>query len=335
LGGEVTMSMEQMAAVENLMAMGFTPREADFLYLVGTHSGVFTSQQYCLASGGVSRGGTPNRLRNKLDKLKFITRIALTQQHQFFHLSNKIFYRAILTEDSRLRRGMSASLIRQRLQYTDYLVRNTDARYLTSEDQKRDYLIAQFGISESLIPRQVYHPKQSGANKTVRLFPERFPMFITEESGYAGLGVVYGEDPANRFACVRRFVVANKALFASIPFLHFVYVSASAGRARLTSALLSSVFGATHTVQNDDLKRYFELRRKYDNNERHTFTDSDYAFWSRAYKQYNAAKYEPLYAEFIGQKSLPAVSFVVPRRSFAFTHFVPTTTLREGLEVDR
>jgi hypothetical protein len=278
------------------------------------------------------RGGPQVRLLDRLEKYKFITRIALTEQDQIIHLSHKAFYRAILTEDSRLRRGMSASLMRQRLQYMDYIVQNPDARYLTSEDQKREFLTQQFGISDALLPRQVYRARVQGGDVTTRLFPERYPMFITEDAGFVGLGVVYGEDPANRFACFRRFIMSNEHVLAPVPSLNFIYVSSSAGRAKLASALLSSVFGATHSVQNDDLKRYFALRQKYENNERATFTDADYSFWSRVHKQYSTSQYEPLYAEFIGQTSLPAVSFVAPRRTFAFTHFVPSTTLLTGQE---
>ncbi|WP_158793117.1 hypothetical protein [Granulicella sp. L60] len=329
------MSIEQISAVENLIQIGFTPREADFLYLVGTHSGVFTARQYRTFGGLATRGGTQQQLLDKLDKYQFIIRIALTQQHQIIHLSHKAFYRAILTEDSRLRRGMSASLMRQRLHYMDYIALNPDARYLTTEAQKIEYLTQQFGLSDAILPRQVYRAKDAANGSSVRFFPERYPMFITEAEGYAGLGIVYGEDPANRFASFRRFVLANRDLFSQIPSLNFTYVSTSSGRASLACALLRSLFGGPDSVHNEDMKHYFRLRQMYENNALGSFTDADYAFWTRNHKQYSALNYEPLFAEFCGQTSLSDSSLVVKKRMFSFCHFIPSTTLREGFEAER
>jgi hypothetical protein len=317
------------------MQLGFTARQADFLYLVGTQSGVFTTAHYRHYTNNDQRGGPQLRLLARLEKYKFVTRIALTGKDQVIHLSNKVFYRAILTEDSRLRRGMSASLMRQRLQYMDYLVRNPDARYLTTENLKCEYLKGQFDIPEELFPFQIYQGKHAPKGSTIRFFPERYPMYITEESGYPGLGIVYGEDPANRFAAFRRFAVTNQPLFSKIPMLHFVYVSSSPARARLAAGLLTALFDGSHSIQNDDLKRYFKLRQMYEDDAHGTFSDSDYSFWTRHHKQFSAAKYEPLYAEFIGQSSLSAPSFVVRRSIFAFTHFVPNTSLLDGIGASR
>jgi len=324
------MSIEQISAIENLMQLGFTLRQSEFLYLVGTQSGVFTTEHYRIFTGNAQRGGPQLRLLARLEKHRFVMRIALNRRDQFFHLSNKAFYRAILTEDSRLRRGMSPSLLRQRLQYMDYVVRHPDARYLATESQKCEYLAEQFGISEALFPRQEYSAKNLAHGSTVRFFPERYPMFIMDAAGYAGLGIVYGEDPANRFASFRRFVLSNQTLFSPIPAIHFVYVSASSTRAYLASALLKSLFSNSHPTQNDDMQRYFRLRRLYENNARESFTNADYAFWTRNHKQYSESKYEPMYLEFCSQSSLSAASFVVPDRTFNFIHFTPTSSLREG-----
>ena len=75
----------------------------------------------------------------------------------------------------------------------------------------------------------------------------------------------------------------------------------------------------------------FTLLRKFDYNQQHTFTEDDLAFWKHAAKRYDQPKYEPLYAEFCGQISLPAVSSASPQRTFDCTTFIPTTTLLDGI----
>lgn len=327
------MNIDQLNAVHNLIDLGFTARQADFLYIVGTHTGVFSMQHY-RQFARVAPGNATDRLTRRLLALSFVTRFAVTDKDFVYHLDNKRFYRAILTEDSRLRRGMSPGLMRQRLQYMDYICQHPDERYLTTEQSKREIIAAQFGIADELMPRQMYYAKK-GDQSTLRYFPERYPLFIKETDNDVALGIVYGEDPANSFRCFRKFVTGNRAFLDAVPSLHFVYVSLSAHRQRLAVQLLSDLFESSHAVSTSELRRYFALRQKLDNNQQRTFTDDDYAFWSYAHARYNRPKYEPLYAEFCGQISFSAVSCASPRKVFDCECFTPFTTLQDGVGGER
>lgn len=278
-----------------------------------------------------TRGWPEMRLMEKLSARNYVTRIGITRTYQVIHLDNKAFYRAILSEDSRLRREMSPSLMRQRLQYMDYISRNPDAWYLTSDDSRIDILTGQFNVPKDVLPRQVYKSRKSDAT-TVRYFPERFPMFVMETSKDVSLGVVYGEDPANSFQSVRKFITTNRALFDAIQSLHFVYISSSERRRQLTIRLLSGIFSRSHAAITPELERYFTLRKLIDDRQERMFSEDDYAFWESSFKRFSDAKYAPLYAEFCGQKSFDSVSCASPRRMFTCETFVPTTTLNEGLE---
>lgn len=323
------MNLAQTNAVGNLIQLGFTARQAHFLYLVGTHSGVFTMQQY-RTYAGVQFGAAQDRLSTRLCALGFVTRIALRQHDHIYHINHKGFYRAILTEDSRLRRGMSAGLMRQRLQYMDYIVRHPGLSYLGTEDAKREAVTVRFGIPEDLLPRQTY-TSRNGSSTTTRYFPERFPIFVQETVNAVQLGILYGEDPANSFTSFRRFVLANRAFFDQVPALSFIYVSASARRRSLAMTLLSSLFGDSHAVRSPELMRYFTLLRKFDFNEQHTFTDDDLAFWKHAAKRYDQPHFQAFYGEFCGQTSVPVVSGGSLRRTFDCTTFTPHTTLLDGI----
>lgn len=327
------MNIEQLTAIDNLRDLGFTARQAEFLYLVGTHSGVFTLNHFRTFIKSATYGGREMRLMEKLEARHFVTRIGITRTYQVIHIDNKAFYRAILAEDSRLRREMSPSLMRQRLQYMDYVSRNPEAWYLTSDESRMDLLTGQFLVPEEALPRQVYKSRKSGTT-AVRYFPERFPMFVMETPKDVSLGVVYGEDPANSFQSVRKFIAANRAFFDAVPCLHFIYVSSSERRCQLTMRLLSSTFSSTHTVATPDLERYFALRKRIDDRQERTFSADDYAFWEAAFKRFRDAKYEPLYAEFCGQQSFNSVPCARRGRVFTYETFLPTTTLNEGLDAE-
>lgn len=217
------MMIHKIKAVENLMQLGFTARQANFFYLVGTQTGVFNLAQYRVFAD-VNLGAASMTLLRRLESLKYITRLGITYRQHVIHIDHKAFYRAILDKDSRLRRDMSPSLMRRRLHYLDYIVRNPHLKYLPTETAKQEALTFQFGLSEEMLPQQIYTSK-SGENTTTRFFPERFPMFLEEASDDISLGIIYGEDPANQFRSFKKFVFANREFLTSIPSLYFVYVS--------------------------------------------------------------------------------------------------------------
>lgn len=322
-------NLEQMWAVKNLSELGFTTREAEFLYLIGTQTGIFTTAQYRVFTN-TGRGTPQHHLLSTLEAHRFITRIGLTQRDQVIHISGKAFYRAILNEDSRLRRSMSPALMRQRLQYGDYIVRHPDLPYLGTEAHKHDYFVHQLGIDPTLLPQAGYASRKTDA-LTVRFFPERFPIFALQ-SDNPGVGIVYGEDPGAAYSSFRRFVSVNTAWLREMSNLHIVYVSPFARRRVLALRLLASIFDASHTVSTSDVTRYFQLRQKLEQRQEKTFSADDLTFWSANHKRFSHPRYEPLYAEFCGQASLPSVACASPRRSFYAESFTPVTDLKEGLK---
>jgi hypothetical protein len=82
------------------------------------------------------------------------------------------------------------------------------------------------------------------------------------------------------------------------------------------------------------MTQYFKLRQRLDMRQENTFTPAEIAFWSANHKRFSLPKFEPLYAEFCGQESLPSVSCASPRRNFYCESFTPVTNLKEGLEVN-
>jgi hypothetical protein len=321
------MIVDSFEAVGNLMDLGFTVRQAEFLYLVGTQTGVFTMEQYRVYAG-IKMGKACVSLVNRLNSLKFVGRYALSEKSFIMHIDNKRFYRTILTPDSRLRRSMSWGLMRQRLQFMDYIARNPEKRYLPTEESKRETVMDQLGVPEAVLPVKVF-TSPDGNSSTARFFPVRFPMFIRGAGEGVTLGVVYGEDPAFTFQAFRKFVFTHRAFFDQIPCLNFVYVSPFEGRRNLAINFLTALFERSHAVINEEMMRYFVLRKKIDENRQREFSDDDYAFWTFAYARFKGPEYEPLYASFYGNISEKSLSCARPRRTFECTTFASTTTLKD------
>lgn len=322
------MTVDELEGIENLRQLGFTYRQAEFLYLVGTNTGVFTMDHY-RTFAKIKSGKACMSLMERLCALKFVTRIAIEDRLFIVHIDSKAFYRAVLTPDSRLRRRMSWGLIRQRLQFMDYIARHPEARYLSTERSRREIIPAQFGVPERALPAKIFVSQKNGSH-TTRFFPARFPMFIRETPTEVSLGVVCGEDPAFTFQAFRKFVLAHQNFFDQVPCLYFVYVSPHQQRRVLAMDLLTTLFGRSRAVVDGELMRFFALQKMFDQKRDNEFTDEEMLFWDRAYRRYKGPEYAPLYAHYCAGNSLDCVPCARPPRAFECTAFTPTTTLRRG-----
>lgn len=280
---------------EELEQHGFRPREAEFLYLIGTQTGVFTAKQWGVYRSG-KRGNLDQRLINQLTQLH-LCYVTPCGQFNLVMLATKRFYRLIGQEDSRLRRGASAPLLRQRLLYTDYLASNPHIRCLNSTSEKVRFFTETMGMPLSILPQRPYTSKD-GSESTTVYFPDRFPIFV-EEGSTPLVGVCYGEDPRGPFEPFRKFLLSHRDFLSQIPKLHFVYISPLERRRELAEQLLSTVLSA----QSDDHKmrdihRYFRLRLADESGRLSAFQADDFAFWQSAQSMFTGHNYEEMYQLF-------------------------------------
>ena len=287
------MTEQQQTAICNLQSLGFTWRQAEFLYLVGTQTGVFTAAHFRIFTG-TDMGGTSVALVAKLDERGFIKRKKYGPS-EWLHVTHKAFYQAILTPDSRLRRPMSLPLLRQRLQYLDVLVRRTEPQYFGSEAEKVEFFCDTLRVPESLLPQTLYRSKTSG-KESLRFFTDRYPVFQTQGTEPSA-GIVYGEDPKGKFESFRKFLQANSKFFDALGKVHLVYVSPSHRRAALAKDAISALSGGLPEGEKLDLRRYFDMRKRIERNEGASFQKEDYEFWKRARVQFAGDRFELLYLQ--------------------------------------
>ena len=160
---------------EALRYFGYTEEEARFLYLVATHSGYFTCQQF-LQFIKTKPGKRSVYFARKVVEKKHASSKEYLRHGRVFHLFSRNLYEAIGRENVRFRRVHSTEYIRTRLIALDFILRNQGFTYLESEEQKLSFFCNQLGIDKKILP----HKRYSGAIKgdfTDRYFVDKFPMF--------------------------------------------------------------------------------------------------------------------------------------------------------------
>jgi len=120
---------------EALRYFGYTEEESRFLYLVATHSGYFTCQQF-LRFIKTKPSKRSVAFARKVVEKKHASSKEYLRHGRVFHLFSRNLYEAIGRENVRFRRVHSTEYIRTRLIALDFILRNQGFTYLESEEQK-------------------------------------------------------------------------------------------------------------------------------------------------------------------------------------------------------
>ncbi len=162
--------------VESLMEFGYTEPEAQFLYIVATHSGYFTLRQY-LNFTGARRGKRSSLLARKLLNNGHASVRDYMGYGSIYHLFSRTLYGRIEKGNLRNRRAHSFEFIRTRLVLLDFILANRDADYLETEQDKVNFFCEKLGVSKEFLPAKVYEGGP-GSRPTIRYFVDKFPLFL-------------------------------------------------------------------------------------------------------------------------------------------------------------
>lgn len=152
--------------IPELVRVGYTPREAGFLCLVGRLSGYFLGRQY---STFLQRkpGAIVYQLVEKATTWQHLQVLNYGQHRYVYHLKSKLIYELLQCPESQNRRPKGDDEIRTRLMVLDYVLENLDLRLLAIRAEKCAYLREQSGIN---LP-------------AFASFVDRFPIFIGTAGG--------------------------------------------------------------------------------------------------------------------------------------------------------
>jgi hypothetical protein len=250
-----------------LRKLGYTEREATFLYLVGVHSGYFLRRQY-LAFIEREDGAMVQRFLQKVAELQHVQAVEYAAGRHIYHLKSKLIYRILGQEDTQNRRVKGDRQILARLMQVDYLLDHFGEQFLETSERKVAFLQEKLRASLESLPQTRY-----GNNGTVSYFPDRFPIAVKQESGQSTplVTLVFIDDGLRSISAFVRWLEQHTQLLKA---LHRADVIYAAGNSRNfdgaereflrrfppNSATSEMPRGLEHFLN------YLELRTRYDRN---------------------------------------------------------------------
>ncbi len=199
--------------------LGYTAREATFLYAVGMHSGYFLRRQFDAYIGRV-KGAISQHFLNKAERRGHIRALDYGQNRKVFHLYWKPIYRLLGDEDSQHRRVKGDLQVKIRLMTLDYVLRDTQEHFLETEKSKVEFFTRSCGFSADVLP--VGGPKS-------RYFPDHFLVSTLQQPGQNLPTIRFAFMDEGLFSLRKfgRFVLQHERLFRALGRFTIVYVADS------------------------------------------------------------------------------------------------------------
>jgi hypothetical protein len=265
---------------------GYTGVEAQFLYLVATHSGYFTVRQFL--DFAHARSGKRNaRLVEKLFSLGHASAQRYTRRSLVYHLRSRQLYSAIGKDYLRNRREHELAYIKTRLLALDFILAHPKEDYFETAETKRRYFVERFKVSGNL-----FTPSEE--NSKCITFSDKFPLCVAyPPPEYIPVVTFTYVDPDHQsldayIAHLRTY----RPLFRQLPGFQFLYISTAAGLQKEAAELFSLVVQGKGL---SELIRYFDLETKWNREQYGLLTEQDVIFLSDARKRYTGESISTLY----------------------------------------
>ncbi|MGC2332817.1 MAG: hypothetical protein WA581_15295, partial [Candidatus Acidiferrales bacterium] len=278
-----------------LRSFGYTEEEACFLYLVATHSGYFTCQQF-LQFIKTKPGKRSVAFAHKVLDKNHASAKEYLRHGRVFHLFSRNLYEAIGRENIRFRRIHSTEYIRTRLLALDFILGNQNFTYLETEGQKLTFFCDQMGINKKVLP----HKRYSGAIKgtfTDRCFVDKFPMFYNPSVSASPVVIFSFIDPGfESMDSFRTYLDAYLTLFTKLPQLRFYYIATRETNFERANKLFRGMFQQLWDPDSPSgLLQYFRTRRLWDEKQYSKLGNRDIEFLNQGQERFGDPGLEDLY----------------------------------------
>ena len=165
-----------------LAALGWSPRDAEWIALVALHSGVFPRSQWC-AFFGETHAEPARRFVHALIEKKLASedeRVTFPGGARAVLLTGKAMYRALDMADVRHRRGKEATVhvLMRRLLSLDYIIERPTLGWLPTEEEKVHRFEA-LGIDRGTLPYRKYGATDKAQP---RYFALKLPIAVDEQA---------------------------------------------------------------------------------------------------------------------------------------------------------
>jgi hypothetical protein len=316
------------AHIERIQELGYTESEARFLYIVAVFSGYFTLGQF-RAFTGSSYGKRPTSFAQKLITQRHATAGAYVRRCPIFHLFSRTVYRQMDKDNLRNRKRHSFNFIRTRLVLLDFILANQDLNYFETELNKVSFFCGQLGIPRDCLPTKVYEgatPDQ----QTIRYFVDKFPLFVVPP--FPGTPPVvtfsYVDSGLERPSNFASHLFVYQPLFRELNSFRFLYIAVKESYfCGAEERFRSLVIRPLESDTSNEILRYFQIRKKWDNHEYVIPVTADLEFLRDAQERFQGEKIESLYRSWrlgeLGERELRAkISQHRPERAVYFDTYL-------------
>jgi hypothetical protein len=288
--------------IADLERLGYTPREAAFLYLVGRNSGYFLRRQFVQFANG-SLGALPQHFVSKALNKDHISALDYGQRRHVYHLNSRTIYRILQMEDCPNRRAKGDHQIATRLLIVDYVLERLKEQWLSTEQEKVDFFTTETGLNRDCLPHSLARTSNGSTETVARYFSDRFPIAVSqadEESAWC-VRFTYFDEGACTVKAFNKFLSTYQQLLENLDAFELDYVSFSsrnfvAAEKSFRTRFLSA--GSTVTSKLlpfgcDHLIRFFAAEDRWDRNDSR-FSQADLAILREGEKSYVSPEHELL-----------------------------------------
>jgi hypothetical protein len=277
-----------------LEALGYTQAEARFLYLVATHSGYFVARQF-LGFTGAHWGKRTTLFWTKLQALKHARIEHFPKSGVVYHLFARRLYGQIGREHLRNRREHEIEFVRRRIAMLDFVLANSEYRYLETEQEKLQFFCEDRKIPAHALPSKTYHG-QRAVQPTIRYFVDKFPMFVEGETSSRIVTFSYVQDAEANLTGFVHHLEAYLPLFRHLPEFRFLYLARDGAHFDKARELFGSLVTIPlESKPAEDLLRYFSVRKQWDLRNYSALSEADLIFRNQARTRFAGSRFEHLY----------------------------------------
>lgn len=280
--------------IDTLQAFGYTPEEAQFLYLVATHSGYFMARQF-LAFTGAHWGKRTTLFWTKLQTNRHARTECFPKHGVVYHVFARKLYRHLGRENLRNRREHEIEYVQRRLAMLDFVLAHLDLNYLETEPDKHWYFEQMRGIPAHYFPSKTYHG-QPNSQPTVRCFVDRFPMYLDASSAPPVVTFSYIQPAEVNLTEFVRHLAVYLPLFRELAEFRFLYLARTDSHFEKAREQFDSLVTIPlGSDPSDDLLRYFTVRKTWDERQYGSLTEADLIFRNQARQRFGPPRFEQMY----------------------------------------
>jgi hypothetical protein len=241
--------------------MGYTEREASFLYLVAVHSGYFLRRQFDQFIERHS-GAIAQHFLTKARQFGHVTSLDFGQQRHIYHLRHKNFYTLLEDPDSQNRRRKGDAEIKLRLMALDYILLHLAERFLNSREEKTQHFTKELGVSSKDLPASGRHSE--------RPFVDR--ILISYDKERKAVRFIFMDEGIRSLARFEKFLSDYKRLFTALATFEVAYSSDASNNFPAAKYLFEKTFPQSRAENShalypkgaEHLLAYLQVRSQYD-----------------------------------------------------------------------